>query len=59
MTAIKTDLIEVDKETIDMLVALGMGDLPGVVKATVEPQALCNTRSYKSRFNVYFALITM
>ncbi|MFS7937779.1 putative ribosomal protein S17e [Helianthus anomalus] len=40
MTVIKTDLIEVDKETTNMLVALGMGDLPGVVKATVEPQAL-------------------
>ncbi|GKB77370.1 40S ribosomal protein S17 [Tanacetum coccineum] len=32
-SAIRTDVIEVDKETIDMLVALGMGDLPGVVKA--------------------------
>ncbi|XP_010263064.1 PREDICTED: 40S ribosomal protein S17-like [Nelumbo nucifera] len=31
-SAIKTDLIEVDKETIDMLAALGMADLPGVVK---------------------------
>ncbi|KAK9153595.1 hypothetical protein Sjap_001075 [Stephania japonica] len=31
-SAIKTDLIEVDKETIDMLAALGMSDLPGVVK---------------------------
>ncbi|KAJ9540768.1 hypothetical protein OSB04_027274 [Centaurea solstitialis] len=39
-SAIKTDLIEVDKETIEMLTALGMGDLPGVVKASVEPQAL-------------------
>ncbi|KAH7855597.1 hypothetical protein Vadar_026635 [Vaccinium darrowii] len=38
-SAIKTDTIEVDKETIDMLSALGMGDLPGVVKASVEPQA--------------------
>ncbi|KAI3721746.1 hypothetical protein L2E82_32764 [Cichorium intybus] len=39
-SAIKTDLIEVDKETIEMLNALGMGDLPGVVKASVEPQTL-------------------
>ncbi|KAL7613981.1 hypothetical protein Lser_V15G08280 [Lactuca serriola] len=38
-SAIKTDLIEVDKETIEMLNALGMGDLPGVVEASVEPQA--------------------
>ncbi|KAL6004100.1 40S ribosomal protein S17 [Asimina triloba] len=31
-SAIKTDVIEVDKETIDMLATLGMSDLPGVVK---------------------------
>ncbi|OVA06449.1 Ribosomal protein S17e [Macleaya cordata] len=31
-SAIKTDIIQVDKETIDMLAALGMSDLPGVVK---------------------------
>ncbi|KAK9127876.1 hypothetical protein Syun_016673 [Stephania yunnanensis] len=31
-SAIKTDLIEVDKETLDMLAALGMSDMPGVVK---------------------------
>nr|GEU59617.1 40S ribosomal protein S17 [Tanacetum cinerariifolium] len=31
--AIRTDVTEVDKETIEMLVALGMGDLPGIVKA--------------------------
>ncbi|KAL6006632.1 40S ribosomal protein S17 [Asimina triloba] len=39
-SAIKTDVIEVDKETIDMLAALGMADLPGVVKqaeSTVAP----------------------
>lgn len=30
-SAIKTDRIEVDKETIDMLATLGMGDLPGIV----------------------------
>ncbi|CAF1696511.1 hypothetical protein Bca4012_000287 [Brassica carinata] len=34
-SAIKTDRIEVDKETLDMLASLGMGDMPGVVK--VEP----------------------
>ncbi|KAH7283735.1 hypothetical protein KP509_34G021400 [Ceratopteris richardii] len=31
-SAIKTDLIEVDKETIDLLQSLNMGQLPGVVK---------------------------
>ncbi|XP_042512711.1 40S ribosomal protein S17-like [Macadamia integrifolia] len=31
-STIKIDNIEVDKETIDMLTALGMADLPGVVK---------------------------
>ncbi|KAJ4971415.1 hypothetical protein NE237_004514 [Protea cynaroides] len=31
-SAIKIDNIEVDKETIEMLTALGMADLPGVVK---------------------------
>ncbi|KAI3988233.1 hypothetical protein MKX01_012022 [Papaver californicum] len=36
-SAIRTDLIEVDKDTIDMLAALGMADLPGVVK--VDPVA--------------------
>ncbi|KAI3840781.1 hypothetical protein MKW92_017480 [Papaver armeniacum] len=36
-SAIKTDRIEVDKDTMDMLAALGMTDLPGVVK--VEPAA--------------------
>ncbi|KAJ8540316.1 hypothetical protein K7X08_030235 [Anisodus acutangulus] len=39
-SAIKTDLIEVDKETLDMLSALGMSDLPGVVKQAAEPQAV-------------------
>jgi len=32
-SAIKVDTIEVDKETLEMLSALGMGDLPGVIKA--------------------------
>lgn len=31
-SAIKTDVIEVDKETIDLLTALNMPQLPGVVK---------------------------
>lgn len=39
-SAIKIDLIEVDKETLDMLSALGMSDLPGVVKQAAEPQAV-------------------
>ncbi|XP_043712031.1 40S ribosomal protein S17-like [Telopea speciosissima] len=40
-SAIKTDAIEVDKETIEMLTALGMADLPGVIKqadSTTAPQ---------------------
>lgn len=32
VSAISTDQIEVDKETIDMLAALGMGDIPGLVQ---------------------------
>lgn len=36
-SAIKTDHIEVDKETMDMLAALGMSEIPGVVK--VDPVA--------------------
>ncbi|KAH0711626.1 hypothetical protein AABB24_018225 [Solanum stoloniferum] len=39
-SAIKIDLIEVDKETLDMLSSLGMSDLPGVVKQAAEPQAV-------------------
>lgn len=30
-SAIKTDRIEVDQETVDLLEALGMKDLPGIV----------------------------
>ncbi|KAK9079259.1 hypothetical protein SSX86_000929 [Deinandra increscens subsp. villosa] len=30
-SAIKTDRIEVDKETIDLLASLGMSELPGIV----------------------------
>lgn len=36
-SAIKTDVIEVDKETMDMLASLGMADLPGVVKQADPP----------------------
>ncbi|KAL7109154.1 hypothetical protein ACP275_06G157700 [Erythranthe tilingii] len=39
-SAIKTDVIEVDQETIDMLTSLGMADLPGVVKQTAEAQGV-------------------
>nr|ACN41123.1 unknown [Picea sitchensis] len=36
-SAIKTEVIEVDKETMDMLASLGMSDLPGVVKQADPP----------------------
>lgn len=54
-SAIETEIIEVDKETIDMLTALGMADLPGVTKqseqTTGAPQVYAgrgagNTRRY-------------
>ncbi|CAA3027515.1 40S ribosomal S17 [Olea europaea subsp. europaea] len=45
-SAIKTDVIEVDQETHDMLTALGMADLPGVIKQTIEPQSLPTTPAY-------------
>ncbi|KAJ8774377.1 hypothetical protein K2173_011626 [Erythroxylum novogranatense] len=32
VSAIKTDQIEVDKETIDMLAAVGMSEIPGLVQ---------------------------
>lgn len=32
VSAINTALIEVDKETLDMLAALGMGEIPGLVE---------------------------
>lgn len=38
VSAIRTDHIEVDQETLDMLNALGMNDIPGLVKA--EPVAV-------------------
>lgn len=36
-SAIKTEVIEVDKETMDMLVSIGMPELPGVVKQADPP----------------------
>ncbi|CAA2970624.1 40S ribosomal protein S17 [Olea europaea var. sylvestris] len=45
-SAIKTDVIEVDQETHDMLTALGMADLPGVIKQTIEPQSLPTAPAY-------------
>ncbi|KAF5729398.1 hypothetical protein HS088_TW21G01563 [Tripterygium wilfordii] len=38
VSAIKTDEIKFDKETLDMLAAIGMSDVPGLVE--VEPQAM-------------------
>ncbi|WCJ34228.1 40S ribosomal protein S17 [Euphorbia peplus] len=38
VSSINTDQIQVDKETIDMLSALGMGDIPGLV--WVDPVAV-------------------
>ncbi|KAM7467792.1 hypothetical protein LguiB_015354 [Lonicera macranthoides] len=45
-SAIKTDVIEVDKETYEMLASLGMSDIPGVVKQTVEPQAISTAPAF-------------
>ncbi|GAA0170233.1 ribosomal protein [Lithospermum erythrorhizon] len=45
-SAIRTDVIEVDKETIDMLSSLGMGDLPGVKKQEIEPQAVASAPAF-------------
>lgn len=39
-SAIRTDIIEVDSETIDMLVSIGMVEIPGVVKRSVETQGV-------------------
>ena len=38
VSAIRTDQIEVDKETLDMLAALGMSEVPGIVQ--VDPVAV-------------------
>ncbi|KAJ7974871.1 40S ribosomal protein S17-like [Quillaja saponaria] len=43
-SAIKIDEIKVDKETIDMLAALGMGDIPGLIE--VEPQVVVPTQAF-------------
>jgi small subunit ribosomal protein S17e len=37
VSAIRTDHIEVDKETLDMIAALGMSELPGVVQVDPVP----------------------
>ena len=39
-SAIDTDLIECDKETIEMLAVLGMSDIPGIVKVDPVPEVL-------------------
>ncbi|GKC82268.1 40S ribosomal protein S17 [Tanacetum coccineum] len=51
-SAIRTDVIEVDKETIDMLVALGMGDLPGVVKVPEAVIGLTTEAVCKFAYNI-------
>lgn len=43
-SAIRTEEIKVDKETLDMLAALGMADLPGVSEA--EPQVMIPSQGY-------------
>ncbi|XP_074269113.1 small ribosomal subunit protein eS17w-like [Silene latifolia] len=40
VSAIRTDHIEVDRETLDMLAALGMSDLPGLSEVAPESAAL-------------------
>ncbi|CAM8878762.1 hypothetical protein QQ045_003676 [Rhodiola kirilowii] len=45
-SAIEVDEIKVDKETIDMLAALGMSDLPGVVEQATETQTLSTAPAY-------------
>ncbi|XP_074269020.1 small ribosomal subunit protein eS17w-like [Silene latifolia] len=40
VSAIRTDHIEVDRETLDMLAALGMSDLPGLSEVAPESVAL-------------------
>jgi len=37
VSAIRTDQIEVDRETLDMLAALGMSEIPGVVQVDPVP----------------------
>ncbi|CAM8910648.1 hypothetical protein QQ045_033346 [Rhodiola kirilowii] len=45
-SAIEVEEIKVDKETIDMLAALGMSDLPGVVEQATETQTLSTAPAY-------------
>lgn len=42
-SAIKIDEIKVDKETIDMLAALGMSDIHGIVEAELQPVVFAQT----------------
>lgn len=45
-SAIKMDDIQVDKETIEMLAAIGMGELPGLKLQTNEPQGMTSFPAY-------------
>lgn len=45
-SAIKTDHIEVDKETIALLASLGMSDLPGVVLKEEQAPAMVSLPPY-------------
>nr|GMC84394.1 40S ribosomal protein S17 [Ipomoea batatas] len=45
-SAIKTDRIEVDKETIDLLASLGMSELPGVVLKEEETVGIAPAPAY-------------
>jgi small subunit ribosomal protein S17e len=42
-SAIKIDEIKVDKETIDMLAALGMSEIHGIVEAELQPMVSAQT----------------
>lgn len=45
-SAIKMDDIQVDKETIEMLAAIGMRELPGLKLQTNEPQGMTSFPAY-------------
>uniref|UniRef100_A0ACD5U696 Uncharacterized protein n=1 Tax=Avena sativa TaxID=4498 RepID=A0ACD5U696_AVESA len=47
-SALEVDEIRVDKETMEMLAFLGMGDLPGVDRA---PEVTSSTPAYRQPFN--------
>ncbi|GMN46718.1 hypothetical protein TIFTF001_015902 [Ficus carica] len=47
-SAIKTDDIKVEKETLDMLAALGISVIPGLTE--VEPKAVIPLQGFKKRF---------